>query len=61
MRVKPDYISLAIFINILTYFIIQIYIIISSVVSPISVTIISYIIAPIYGMSIDFFLCKFIL
>ena len=41
MRVKPDYISLAIFINIFTYFLIQIYIIISSIDSRISVAVIS--------------------
>ena len=41
MRVKPDYISLSIFINIFTYFIIQIYIISSSIDSRISVTVIS--------------------
>ena len=53
-RVKPDNISMSIFINIFTYFIIHIYSIINSIVSLIFVTSVSYIIAPIYVMSISF-------
>ena len=59
-RVKSDNISMSIFINILTYYIINIYIIISFIVSPIFVTINSYIIAPIYVMSIGFKISKLI-
>ena len=53
-RVKLHYISTSILKKYFVYFIIHIYIIISSIVSPIFVILISYIIAPIYVMSVYF-------
>ena len=58
--VKPDNISTSIFINIFTYFIIHIYIIISSIGSSIFLTIISNTIVPVYVISIGFQIIKFI-
>ena len=50
-RIKPGNISMPVFIKIFIYFLINIWII-SSIVSPIIVTLISYIIVPIYVMFI---------
>ena len=45
---------MSIFINIFTYFIIQIYIIMSSIVSPILVNIVSYFMTPFFLVFIGF-------